>query len=270
MHAAGLRAPGARAGPGPHAALEAARRDVGRRVPGQRYLPEALVNYLALIGWSPGDDAELHAVDELARRFSLDAVGLSAGVFDEEKLAWVNRHYLKAAASERLARALGAVLSPRPACRCARRSRPGVSRLRAADCVARRSIGSTRCRRGCRSCSTTRPSGRSPIQPCGRRCAARAAGGGGGAGRGARDGAPARPRAVPGGRERGEDADGPEREGALPSDSCRADRPGRRAGARPGRTGDRSRRRPAGERGPSEDSGTRERAAAFARALAVL
>ena len=76
------------------------------------YLPEALVNYLALIGWSPrtssdgrsGDDtAELMPLDELAQRFSLDKVGLSAGVFDEEKLAWVNRHYLKLAAAERIA-----------------------------------------------------------------------------------------------------------------------------------------------------------------------
>src|SRR5919197_854404 len=76
------------------------------------YLPEALVNYLALIGWSPrgsaagrsgGDEAELLPIDELARRFSLDRVGLSAGVFDEEKLAWVNRHYLKVADPLRLA-----------------------------------------------------------------------------------------------------------------------------------------------------------------------
>jgi nondiscriminating glutamyl-tRNA synthetase len=76
------------------------------------YLPEALVNYLALIGWSPrgaaagrspADDAELVPVDELVQRFSLDRVGLSAGVFDEEKLAWVNRHYLKMADPLRIA-----------------------------------------------------------------------------------------------------------------------------------------------------------------------
>jgi nondiscriminating glutamyl-tRNA synthetase len=67
------------------------------------YLPEALVNYLALIGWSPGGGDELLPSDELARRFSLEAVGHSAGVFDEEKLAWVNRHYLKAAEPRRLA-----------------------------------------------------------------------------------------------------------------------------------------------------------------------
>src|SRR5438034_4957632 len=76
------------------------------------YLREALVNYLALIGWSPRgaargraaeDDAEVLPVDELARRFSLEDVGHSAGVFDEDKLAWVNRHYLKMEDPDRLA-----------------------------------------------------------------------------------------------------------------------------------------------------------------------
>ena len=67
------------------------------------YLPEALVNYLALIGWSPGGNDELLPIAELARRFSLEDVGHSAGVFDEEKLAWANRHYLKLADPTRLA-----------------------------------------------------------------------------------------------------------------------------------------------------------------------
>ncbi len=74
------------------------------------YLPEALVNYLALIGWSPrtdggsGDnDAELQPVDEMARRFAIEDVGHAAGIFDLEKLAWMNRHYMKAAAPARLA-----------------------------------------------------------------------------------------------------------------------------------------------------------------------
>ncbi len=66
------------------------------------YLPEALANYLALVGWSPGGGDELLPLDELARRFSLDGVSHSAGVFDEEKLAWANRHYLKAAPASRL------------------------------------------------------------------------------------------------------------------------------------------------------------------------
>jgi glutamyl-tRNA synthetase/nondiscriminating glutamyl-tRNA synthetase len=67
------------------------------------YLPEALVNYLALIGWSPGGDQELLPVEELARRFAIEDVGHSAGVFDQEKLAWMNRHYMKEAVPSRLA-----------------------------------------------------------------------------------------------------------------------------------------------------------------------
>jgi glutamyl-tRNA synthetase len=74
------------------------------------YLPEALVAYLALIGWSPRgagqtaeDAAELLPPDELAKRFSLDAVKPSPGVFDEEKLAWANRHFLKTADPIRVA-----------------------------------------------------------------------------------------------------------------------------------------------------------------------
>jgi glutamyl-tRNA synthetase len=74
------------------------------------YLPEAMTNYLALIGWSPrsaggetDDDAELMPMDELARRFALEDVGHSAGVFDPEKLAWMNRHYMKVASPARMA-----------------------------------------------------------------------------------------------------------------------------------------------------------------------
>jgi nondiscriminating glutamyl-tRNA synthetase len=74
------------------------------------FLPEALTNYLALIGWSPrsgggvdAPDAELMPLDEMARRFAIEDVGHSAGVFDPEKLAWMNRHYMKVAASSRVA-----------------------------------------------------------------------------------------------------------------------------------------------------------------------
>ena len=68
------------------------------------YLPEALTNYLALLGWSPGDDQELLPLEELATRFRLEDVGHSAGVFDLDKLSWVNRHYLKTADPIRLTR----------------------------------------------------------------------------------------------------------------------------------------------------------------------
>jgi nondiscriminating glutamyl-tRNA synthetase len=78
------------------------------------YLPEALLNYLALLSWSPGESGrtgsaehkaaqEIVPLAEMAKRFSLRDVGHSASVFDEEKLAWVNRHYLKEASPDRLA-----------------------------------------------------------------------------------------------------------------------------------------------------------------------
>ena len=74
------------------------------------YLPEALVNYLALIGWSPRsgggqteEDVEFMPLDEMARRFAIEDVGHSAGVFDPEKLAWMNRHYMKVSAPSRVA-----------------------------------------------------------------------------------------------------------------------------------------------------------------------
>jgi nondiscriminating glutamyl-tRNA synthetase len=66
------------------------------------YLPESLVNYLALLGWSPGGGDELLPIDELAHRFSLESVGHSAAIFDPEKLAWANRHYVRLASPERL------------------------------------------------------------------------------------------------------------------------------------------------------------------------
>jgi nondiscriminating glutamyl-tRNA synthetase len=67
------------------------------------YLPEALVNYLALLGWSPGENEEIVPASEMARRFDLGTVSHSAAVFDMAKLAWMNRHYLKAADPGRVA-----------------------------------------------------------------------------------------------------------------------------------------------------------------------
>jgi glutamyl-tRNA synthetase len=57
-------------------------------------LPQALVNFLALLGWSPGDDTELMTMDELVRRFSLDGINKKGSVFDTEKLEWLNGQYL--------------------------------------------------------------------------------------------------------------------------------------------------------------------------------
>jgi nondiscriminating glutamyl-tRNA synthetase len=67
-------------------------------------LPEALINYLALLGWSPGADEEIVPLAEMAKRFDLTDVGRSASVFDTAKLAWVNRHYLRAADPSRIVR----------------------------------------------------------------------------------------------------------------------------------------------------------------------
>jgi glutamyl/glutaminyl-tRNA synthetase len=69
------------------------------------YLPEALVNYLALLGWSPGEGEEIVPLAEMAARFDLARVSHSAAVFDLGKLAWINRHYMKESAPARLVRA---------------------------------------------------------------------------------------------------------------------------------------------------------------------
>ncbi|MDR2353211.1 MAG: glutamate--tRNA ligase [Deltaproteobacteria bacterium] len=58
------------------------------------YLPQALVNYLARLGWSHGDQ-EIFSLPELVKYFNLSSVGKSAAVFNMEKLDWLNSHYLK-------------------------------------------------------------------------------------------------------------------------------------------------------------------------------
>jgi glutamyl-tRNA synthetase len=58
------------------------------------YLPEAMVNILALIGWNPGTEKEVFTMDELIDNFSIDQVQKSGGVFNEEKLNWFNREHI--------------------------------------------------------------------------------------------------------------------------------------------------------------------------------
>jgi glutamyl-tRNA synthetase len=60
----------------------------------QGYLPQAMVNFLALLGWSPGDDRELMTVDELIASFALDGISTGNGVFNPEKLDWMNAQYI--------------------------------------------------------------------------------------------------------------------------------------------------------------------------------
>lgn len=59
------------------------------------YLPEALINYLALLGWSPGDDREVLPFDELVAAWDLSRVNKTPAKFDAEKLAWMNGEYIK-------------------------------------------------------------------------------------------------------------------------------------------------------------------------------
>jgi glutamyl-tRNA synthetase/nondiscriminating glutamyl-tRNA synthetase len=67
-------------------------------------LPEALMNYMALLGWAPtGGDREIFSPTELVKEFDLARVTASPAVFDFEKLYWLNRHHIKQAAPERIA-----------------------------------------------------------------------------------------------------------------------------------------------------------------------
>ena len=66
------------------------------------YLPDALVNFLARLGWAHGDD-EVFSWQELEKKFKLEEVGTSAGVFNAEKLEWLNAHYLNARNAKQLA-----------------------------------------------------------------------------------------------------------------------------------------------------------------------
>ena len=59
------------------------------------YLPHALVNFLALLGWSPEGEEEIYTKEELIRLFSLERVSKSPAVFNLEKLKWMNAHYIK-------------------------------------------------------------------------------------------------------------------------------------------------------------------------------
>lgn len=67
------------------------------------YLPEALVNFLALLGWSPGGEEEIMSIDQLKEQFSLERVVKSPAVFDLDKLNWLNGHYIRQTPAGKLA-----------------------------------------------------------------------------------------------------------------------------------------------------------------------
>ena len=75
------------------------KRDAGAAVseyPQRGFLPDAVVNFLALLGWSPKDDSEIFGPRELIERFSLEAVNRAPARFDHEKCAWMNQQHLLA------------------------------------------------------------------------------------------------------------------------------------------------------------------------------
>ena len=68
----------------------------------QGYLPEALFNFMALLGWSSGDEEEILSQAEITKRFALEDVNKSGAVFDREKLNWMNGKYIRAAELDRI------------------------------------------------------------------------------------------------------------------------------------------------------------------------
>jgi glutamyl-tRNA synthetase len=74
------------------------------------YLPEAMVNFLALIGWSPGTEEEVFSLDELVEKFSMEAVNRAGAIFDIEKLNWLNGCYIRKLPTEALQEKVSAYL----------------------------------------------------------------------------------------------------------------------------------------------------------------
>ena len=74
----------------------------GGLVNNEGYLPDAIINFLALIGWSAGDNKEIFTRPELIEAFSLERISRSGGAFDQDKLLWMNGLYLRALTPENL------------------------------------------------------------------------------------------------------------------------------------------------------------------------
>jgi glutamyl-tRNA synthetase len=78
------------------------------------YLPEAVRNYLALLGWGTQDDTTLISTEELVRRFRVEDVGRSSAVFDEQKLRWMNGRYMRQLPLEEYTRRVAGFLGREP------------------------------------------------------------------------------------------------------------------------------------------------------------
>ena len=78
------------------------------------YLPEAVRNYLALLGWGTTDDTTLMSTEELVRRFRVEDVGRAAAIFDEQKLRWINGRYMREMPLEDYAAAVAGFVGREP------------------------------------------------------------------------------------------------------------------------------------------------------------
>lgn len=67
------------------------------------YMPEGLINFLSLLGWSPDSEEEIFTIEEIAKQFDFDRVNKTGAVFDKKKLDWVNGHYVRELSPEKLA-----------------------------------------------------------------------------------------------------------------------------------------------------------------------
>ena len=75
------------------------------------FFPEAVVNFLALLGWNDGTDQEIFTLEELCEKFDLNRVHKAGAKFDPEKNKWFNHHYLQEQSNENLAKAFASILS---------------------------------------------------------------------------------------------------------------------------------------------------------------
>ena len=71
------------------------------------YLPEAIVNFLAFIGWNPGDEREIMSIEEIINAFDIRKIQSAGGKFNEDKLVWTNKEYIKRLPADRLKKEIG-------------------------------------------------------------------------------------------------------------------------------------------------------------------
>ena len=90
---------------GPSGKKKLSKRDGARDLLSYRkegYLPDAFINFLALLGWNPGDDREIFSRNELTRAFELERIQKSGARMNEEKLDWINKEHLKKLPAEEI------------------------------------------------------------------------------------------------------------------------------------------------------------------------